>query len=269
MQPPGTLQVDKNGVITTPGGYKIEQLGQFEWKITGPDGKNTRVWGDPHVDEGDGGKWDFKKNTCFVLGDGTHINCTTKPYGNGMTVTGQLDIVAGDQHIAVTDIDKGKGKVGTVQNDGLSAVVKFAATESDTVTMGKETDDWNFELKEIIGSEGGGDKLITSDKESVHTRPGTPPRTETPRTTAQEWAKQRDLLKKVFDSIGRIFDTLRQVRTPGFNPFTRTDGAAKHDRAQHRQAMERAFNSVNTMFRVLDQVSKLNDMVARRNTQIF
>src|SRR5688572_22321689 len=38
---PGGLKKDPNGTITTPGGYKIEQCGQFEWKITGPDCKTT------------------------------------------------------------------------------------------------------------------------------------------------------------------------------------------------------------------------------------
>src|SRR5205814_250673 len=54
--PSGSLKVD-NGVITTPGGYKIEQLNQFEWKVTDKCGNCTRVWGDPHVAESDGGHW--------------------------------------------------------------------------------------------------------------------------------------------------------------------------------------------------------------------
>jgi hypothetical protein len=50
--PGGGLKVDQeSGVITTPGGYKIEQVGQYEWKISGQDGKWTRIWGDPHVQE--------------------------------------------------------------------------------------------------------------------------------------------------------------------------------------------------------------------------
>jgi hypothetical protein len=41
--PCGSLKADQeSGVITTPGGYKIEQIGQYEWKITGQDGKWTR-----------------------------------------------------------------------------------------------------------------------------------------------------------------------------------------------------------------------------------
>ena len=89
--PSGGLKVDQeSGVITTPGGYKIEQIGQYEWKITGQDGKWTRIWGDPHIQEsdraGEATAWDVKRNSSFLLPDGTRINVTTKPYNN-MTVT--------------------------------------------------------------------------------------------------------------------------------------------------------------------------------------
>src|SRR4051812_11209965 len=57
--PPDPLKTGCDGKIHTPGGYTIESCGNSEWKITGPDGKCTRVWGDPHVAESDGGKWDF------------------------------------------------------------------------------------------------------------------------------------------------------------------------------------------------------------------
>ncbi len=154
--PPGSLKTDPNGVVTTPGGYKVEPLGQFEWKITGPDGKSTRIWGDPHVDEGDGGKWDFKRDSTFVLGDGTRINVTTKPYGNGgMTVTGGLEIISGNDRVQITDIDKGKGQTGPVTHDGFQHVNSFGG--KDVFVMGRETDDWSFQGREIIGSNNGGD----------------------------------------------------------------------------------------------------------------
>ena len=95
--PSGNLSTE-GGKVTTPGGYQIEPLGQYEWKITGPDGKSTRVWGDPHVAEGDGGAWDFKRDSTFVLGDGTRINVATKPYGN-MTVTSGLEILSGNDRV--------------------------------------------------------------------------------------------------------------------------------------------------------------------------
>lgn len=154
--PAGSLKVNC-GVVTTPGGYKIEQLGQFEWKVTGPDGKSTRVWGDPHVDEGDGGKWDFKRDSTFVLGDGTRINVTTAPWGNDMTVTKQLEIISGNDRVLVTDIDKGKGKVGQVTQDGFANVNSFG--KKDVFVMGRETDDWSFQGKEIIGSNNGGESF--------------------------------------------------------------------------------------------------------------
>ena len=119
--PAGSLQV-KDNVVTTPGGYKIEMLGQFEWKITDKEGHSTRIWGDPHVDEGDREgtvDWDFKRDTTFVLGDGTRINVKTVPWGSsGMTVTGSLDIISGNDFVRIIDVDKGVGKIGTVTQDG-------------------------------------------------------------------------------------------------------------------------------------------------------
>jgi hypothetical protein len=159
--PCGSLKVDEqSGVITTPGGYKIEQLGKYEWKVTGPDGKWTRVWGDPHVQEGDRSgeatAWDFKRDSTFVLPDGTRINVTTKPYGD-MTVTSQLEIINGNDRVLVTDIDKGKGKVGPVTQDGLQHVSNNCGR--DVFVMGRETDDWYFQGREVIGSNNGGESF--------------------------------------------------------------------------------------------------------------
>src|SRR5918992_1628032 len=158
--PSGSLQVDQeSGVITTPCGYKIEQVGQYEWKITGEDGKWTRIWGDPHVQEsdrsGEATAWDFKRDSTFVLPDGTRINVTTKPF-NEMTVTSQLEVINGNDRVLVSDIDKGKGKVGVVTHDGLA---HNRGRCNDVFIMGRETDDWYFQGKEIIGSNNGGDSL--------------------------------------------------------------------------------------------------------------
>jgi hypothetical protein len=269
-----SLKVDDNGKITTPGGYQIEQLGQFEWKVTGPDGKNTRVWGDPHVAEGDGGTFDFKRDSAFVLGDGTRINVTTKPYGNGMTVTGQLDIVSGDSHVRVTDIDKGKGKVGKPTQDGLDEVVRFHSNpKADVFRMGNETDDWTFDGKEIIGSEQGGDVIKTA-KDPFTFKPGQNTATQnhtTPTTTKKQpaWA-DLSKLSDTFNAISKLFDQLKNTRANGFNPFRKTDDMfGKYDRGQHRSAMTQSFKAMGDMFRALEQVSKLNDMVRFRGTQMF
>ena len=154
--PRGSLKTDESGVVTTPGGYKIEAGGQYEWKITGPDGKSTRVWGDPHVDEGDGGKWDFKRNSTFMLGDGTRINVTTAPHKK-MTVTKDLEIISGNERVNITDLHKGKGKTGPVTQDGFQKANSFNG--NDVFVMGKETDDWSFQGKEVIGSKKGGESF--------------------------------------------------------------------------------------------------------------
>ena len=163
--PKGSLKVDKDsGVITTPGGYKIEQIGQYEWKITGQDGKWTRVWGDPHVQESDrqsdATAWDFKRDSTFLLPDGTRINVSTKPYNN-MTVTSQLEVINGNDRVVVSDIDKGKGKVGDVTHDGFQHIKDRA--DKDVFVMGKETDDWYFQGKEVLGSNDGGESFKLGD----------------------------------------------------------------------------------------------------------
>lgn len=155
--PQGSLKTDKQGVVTTPGGYKIEATSQFEWKVTGPDGKSTRVWGDPHVAEGDGGTWDFKRDSTFMLGDGTRINVTTAPYGNGMTVSAGLEVISGNDRVEIADLDKGKGKTGKVTHDGFQRANAFGG--KDVFVMGRETDDWSFQGKEITGSNNGGESF--------------------------------------------------------------------------------------------------------------
>src|SRR4051812_13978263 len=115
---PDPLQVGADGKIHTPGGYTIEADGNTAWKITGPDGKCTTVSGDPHVHESDGGKWDFKRDSSFVLPDGTRINVQTKPAGNGMTVTSGLEVVNGDNRVEISGVNTGHPQTGQVQHSG-------------------------------------------------------------------------------------------------------------------------------------------------------
>jgi hypothetical protein len=266
-RPQGGLKVDDKGVITTPGGYKIEQLGQFEWKVSGPDGKSTRVWGDPHVDESDGGKFDFKRNTTFELPDGTHIHVTTKPWGNsGMTVTGQLNIVNGDDHVAVTDIDKGKGKVGQPDKNGWDEYCNFKAFNTDTLRMGKETDDWTFQGREVIGDHNGGESFklgnyILPDGNKVNPNNG---------TNSSSPADRRDeLLKKLTDAIKNVFDSMPRTHCGCFNPFRHADDSRRYDRNDHRGGIDQAFRGIRTMFRALDELNRLSDMLGRRHLHTF
>ncbi|AKQ67671.1 hypothetical protein A176_004583 [Myxococcus hansupus] len=291
-----SLKVDDGGKITTPGGYTIEQLGQFEWRVTGPDGKNTRVWGDPHVDESDGGKWDFKRDTSFVLGDGTRINCTCAPWGNGMTVSAQLDIVYGDSHVRVTDIDKGKGKVGQVSHDkGMDEVVRFHSKQNvDVFNMGKNAADWTFNGKEIVGHENGGEihkvgEAVITEGHAMAFNYTAAADNPVAGEAAQNWDMNTSLpqvkplpwdmssgkpelnkLNETFDSISKVFDQLKNTNANGFNPFSKKDDLfGAYDKNQHRSALTQSFKALGDMFGTLEKLSKLNDMVRFRGPQSF
>lgn len=143
----GGLKADAQaGTVTTDGGYTIKATGKFSWEVTGPDGKCTKIDGDPHVH----GKsnFDFKKDATFVLGDGTRINVKTKDYGNGATVTDKLEIEKGGQVVNVDGIADGKGQVGQVRQGQAD----FATGE--TFVEGQESNTWSFNGKEILGSNG-------------------------------------------------------------------------------------------------------------------
>lgn len=227
--PRGNLKVDQDsGVITTPGGYKIEQVGQYEWKITGQDGKWTRFWGDPHIQEsdraGESSAWDFKRDSSFVLPDGTRINVTTKPYNN-MTVTSQIEVINGNDRVMVTDVDKGKGKVGQVTHDGREHADDFCG--KDVFVMGKETDDWYFHGKEVLGSNNGGDSFKLGQSR------GNDPN----------------------QFLGRLEDFALKLMESLFNNWP-TGRGADDDGCRDRLADE--IRAVNQLFRMIDRLRNLN-----------
>lgn len=254
------MKTDGN-VITTPGGYKVEATGKFEWTITGPDGKTTRVWGDPHVAEGDGGKWDFKKNSTFVLGDGTKINVTTAPYGkNGMTVTSGLEIISGNDRVTVSGIDKGKGVVGQVTQDGYAHANSF---NGDVFVMGNETDDWSHQGREIIGSKNGGDSFeLGNPLAAGNTRPNI----NQPMTLM-------DLFNKYFGDVMNNWNNGWQPNQFGINPqysnsFTNPSDQP-YSRPQHQQRMQEMFRALSNMFSMLSRLMSLTDqMYAFRNRSV-
>lgn len=278
-QPSGQLKV-KDGVIETAGGYKIEQLGQFDWQITGPDGKSTKIWGDPHVAEGDGGTWDFKKNSTFVLGDGTRINVSTVPYGNGMTVTGGLEVISGNDRVQVTDIDKGKGKVGQVTQDGYAHANSF---QGDVFVMGKESDDWSLQGKEIIGSKDGGDSFIlgndlpagsTNGTQTPGINPGTPNNGGVRGRIEQFMNQLRDMQRNFMNQVSQLFNKFFNGPGIGFNPYqggnTRRsswENDQRYDSRQHFREIGKAFSNLGRMFNRVSNLLSMTDRLfnQRRN----
>ena len=90
-----------------------------EWTLTNKEtGASTKVWGDPHV-QGAGGNWDFKHDMNFQLDDGTRIGVHTVPYGNGQTLSAELDITNGSHGMKVTGL-AGNDSAGLQVADGLN-----------------------------------------------------------------------------------------------------------------------------------------------------
>jgi hypothetical protein len=202
---PDALKAGADGKIHTPGGYTIEADGNTAWKITGPDGKCTTVSGDPHVHESDGGKWDFKRDSSFVLPDGTRINVQTKPAGNGMTVTSGLEVVNGDNRVEISGVNTGHPQTSQVQHSGQ----QWNTAGWDQFVMGNETDDWAFGGREIVGSEKGGEVLKVGDPLApghyVPTPAPGPTPTPAPGPVVPPW------LQQMIDLIRQMLALLQQL----------------------------------------------------------
>jgi hypothetical protein len=289
---PTQLNVDSNGVVTTPGGYKIEATSQYTWKITGPDGSSSEIWGDPHVRQRDAkgnitANWDFKKDSTFVLADGTKINVQCKPYGN-MTVTSAIEIWRDGEEVDITDIDKGKGKVGKVQ---VNANEDFATQQ--TFMEGLNASDWLFGGFQITGNTAeGADHFARGQFElgewghnhiggwggnygnGIHglnnnsdwlNGPGAakPPSTQpAPNPAVDRTAALLKILTGVLELVSALAPLLKsQARN---NPYSTPDQAPpktttppKYDSAQHAQGLKNAFSVFGTMFQVLGQVLQM------------
>lgn len=268
--PPGNLR-NEDGKITTPGGYTIEATKQHEWIITGPDGKTTRIWGDPHVAEGDGGKWDFKRDSTFVLADGTRINVKTAPWGDGkMTVTSELEIISGNDRVNITGIDKGKGEVGPITQDGFAHANCFG--NNDVFVMGNESDDWSYQSREIIGSKDGGESFeLGNQLPPGNVRPG----------TSTDWTQSQQFLNELLGYLlgtGSGWNNNNSSATQdrfNINPYY--DGYScceprngQYDGNFHRQFLRESLQLVSQMLRMMDRLFGMDgDFHTMRNRSIY
>jgi len=164
LDPQGHLAVDGNK-ITTPGGYTVEATGKnSEWLVTSPNGEQTRIWGDPHVDTKDGPRWDWDdKSMSFVLPDGTKISANAT---NALGVTTDFNVYYGNERVEVTGVNTANPKTSTVSYD--AAVHDKFHDDGSTVFLGGTGNDWfkmspDGVLKEITG--GGGHHDLTLGKE--------------------------------------------------------------------------------------------------------
>jgi hypothetical protein len=151
------------GSVKTAGGYTIVPEGNTNWSIYAPGQKHgekahTRVWGDPHVDEKDGTRWDFTKNSDFVLPDGTRINCQTSSE-TGQSVSTGLTITNGADRVDITGINGGKPVTGDIKMDGYEWRAQHIGSNPnrDTFRLGGDKDNVQW-FKETGGQDQG---LIT------------------------------------------------------------------------------------------------------------
>lgn len=113
------IQNDK-GMVTVRSldGYIVRAEGRDEaWSITGPDGKTTRIWGDPHVTESDGNRWDFKDRGTFVFGN-NKATIEVVPDKKGEALSSRLTLYSGDQRVTISGIDGNKPIITAVSQDG-------------------------------------------------------------------------------------------------------------------------------------------------------
>jgi hypothetical protein len=111
---------DDKGVVTvrSPDGYVVRAEGHHQaWTITAPDGKSTRIFGDPHVRESDGTTWDFKEQSTFVFGR-SKATVETVPARNGTTFSKRVTIYHGDERVTIGGIDANRPTIVALSGDG-------------------------------------------------------------------------------------------------------------------------------------------------------
>lgn len=145
----GGLQKDPagwpEGSVKTPGGYTVVPgKKDHAWSVYSPgqspsDKPTSRIWGDPHVMEKDGTKWDFTKDSNFRLPDGTTILCDTSS-DKGQSISKGLDIVSGDEHVSISGLDRNAPVTSAVGPASAEVKSRLQATQ-DTFTLGKDGDE--------------------------------------------------------------------------------------------------------------------------------
>ena len=116
--------------FSSGGGMGMEQMG-------GPQATGkTRVWGDPHVEEGDGQKWDWKDKTMsFNLPDGTKVTMNAES-ANGTVQS--VDVYNGNDHVS----GSGGQWQGDMKSDGMRADAQQA--DGTSVFAGRNGDVSNW-----------------------------------------------------------------------------------------------------------------------------
>jgi hypothetical protein len=122
-------------------------------------GKKFKVWGDPHIETGDGDKTDFhRKAATFELPDGTKITIDPTD-GKGATFIEKVAITRGDQAVEMTGFQNGELKTELKTGQGRALDQQY---EDGTVLKTK-----NGEIDDLVlpnGQEITGNNIKDIDK---------------------------------------------------------------------------------------------------------
>lgn len=132
------------GAITvrTADGYLVRAEGKdHSWSITGPDGMMTRIWGDPHVSESDGGAWDFKNRGTFFFGK-NKVTVEVVPFGNGQTISSAITLYSGDERVTIKGLDANKPIITAVSHDGKQHDDSLADGDAYARAVNKTGEAW-------------------------------------------------------------------------------------------------------------------------------
>jgi hypothetical protein len=179
-----------------------------------------------------------------------------------MTVTKGLEIISGNDRVQISDIEKGKGKVGDITQDGYAHANSFG--NKDVFVMGKETDDWSFQGKEVIGSNNGGESFKLGNDLAV----GTPTPAQTPAQTPGQPANNLSKILDLFKGISKLFDSIKNLsqlltqRTNQNTGIVPPGTTAEPAVSRRKGALEKAFAAIG---RMLDTVSKFQNLTKSIN----
>lgn len=132
--------------MRTPDGFQLKAEDRdHAWQIIGPEGRVTRIWGDPHVTESDGDRWDFKEQGTFVFG-ANKITVETTPTANGKTISRQLTLYNGNERVTIGGIDTNKPYIIGLAQDGKQHDDSLSDGNTYRRGLGKGGESWSAKI---------------------------------------------------------------------------------------------------------------------------
>lgn len=95
--------------VTTRDGYTVEFTNEHERVlVTDPQGQVTDIWGDPHVYESDGDKWDFHQQVTFNFGKNKMTIEVGRRADSDLTFVENATIISGTERFSMGGIKDNK-----------------------------------------------------------------------------------------------------------------------------------------------------------------